>query len=144
MIRGNEKIVVLHSHGYLPIYRERNNQKHFDSIVLTTDEYFKNYDSYSSFGYKSLFNHLNETCYFVGNSISDYEEQKVLSSHFRKYPSRFNYCYCSSKDLPIEAQMYKTIFLIKIGVIPLWYGTHNDYVEELYKYAEALSGKTLR
>ena len=142
-IWNDTKIAILHSHGYLSS-RPFSTSKHFDSIVLTTDEYFKNYENPSSYGYDSLYNQLNKTSCFVGNSITDYEEQKVISTHFNKHPAQFHFCYCSSDKLPIVAQVYKTIFLLKIGIIPLWYSSHNLYKDEFYQYAERVSGKRLR
>lgn len=137
---NGEKIVVIHSHGFLD---DPPSKKQLDSIVLTTEEYFDNYNTPSSYGYSNLFNHLNITCSFVGNSITDYEEQKVINAHFNKFPAQFHYCFCSSKDVPLETMMYKTIFLIKIGVIPLWYKSHDDYKEEFYRYAERLTSDVL-
>ena len=73
-----------------------------------------------------LFEHLNETCCFVGNSITDYEEQKVLKKHFDMYPSSFHFAFLYAKSFTSPDVLYKTIFLLKIGVIPIWYKDHKD------------------
>lgn len=77
-------------------------------------------------------------CCFVGNGLTDYEEQKVVSKHFNDYPSSFHFYYNSIEGLPIEAIMYKTIFLLKIGIIPLWYSSHDEYKNEFYSFAKTL------
>ena len=110
-----------------------------DSVVLTTEEYFENYRYPSSYGYANLYSHLDETCCFVGNSLTDYEEQKVISAHFKRHPSQFHYWYdAKTEEKSVEAIMYKTVFLLKIGVIPLWYSNHSDYQEILFEYANHL------
>lgn len=130
----NNKINIIHSHGLLPSKQSQRiymNDDYYNSIVLTTDEYISNYYKSSSYGYEQLFEHLDKTCYFVGNSIADYEEQKVISSHFKKYPSQFHFAFFCSKDMNFHAILYKTIFMLKIGVIPLWFSSHDAYIEEI-------------
>ena len=135
---------VTHSHGFIPKSPDPVLKVHFESVVLTTKEYFENYKKSSSYGYEELYKHLNKICCFVGNGLTDYEEQKIISKHFSDNPSSFHFFYNSMEGLPIEAIMYKTIFLLKIGVIPLWYTSHEDYKNEFYEYAENLSGVKLR
>ncbi len=129
---------VIHSHGFIPKYPEPVLGQNYDSIVLTTNEYFENYKNPSSYGYSQLYEHLNKICCFIGNGLTDYEEQKVVSKHFNDYPSSFHFYYNSIEGLPIEAIMYKTIFLLKIGVIPLWYSSHDEYKNEFYSFAKVL------
>lgn len=140
----NQHIRVIHSHGYIPKAPDKVLKKHYASVVLTTSEYFENYKNPKSYGYSQLYNHLDRICFFVGNGLTDYEEQKVVSKHFNDHPSQFHFFYGSLRDAPIEAVMYKTIFLLKIGVIPLWYTSHDDYKAELYDYAEKLINQKLR
>ncbi len=137
-------LAVLHSHGFLPKKPEPVLKKHINSIVLTTNEYFDNYKNNSSYGYKSLYNHLDDICYFVGNGLIDYEEQKVIDEHFHNHPSQFHFCFFSKKGISLEAIVYKTIFLLKLGIIPLWYDDHSIYKDELYEYAETLINQKLR
>lgn len=129
---------VIHSHGFIPKAPEPILKQDYDSIVLTTNEYFENYKNPSSYGYSQLYNHLNKICSFVGNGLTDYEEQKVISKHFSDHPSSFHFFYGSTQGLPIEAIMYKTIFLLKIGIIPLWYSSHDEYKKEFFSYAKML------
>ncbi len=129
---------VIHSHGFIPKFPNPVFAYHYRSLVLTTDEYFANYKSPSSYGYKQLYDHLNDTCCFVGNSLTDYEEQKVISNHFEDHPSQFHYFYGSTEGLSDEVILYKTLFLLRMGVIPLWYPSHAAYKAEFRKYAKSL------
>lgn len=137
-IDSTAPVNVIHSHGYLP-KTSPIPKKYFNSVVLTTDEYFDNYKYPSAYGYSSLYFHLDDTCCFVGNSLTDYEEQKVISAHFAKNPASFHYWYGAFEDRPIEAIMYKTVFLLKIGVIPLWFSDHDQYKGEFFNYAKGLN-----
>jgi len=135
---------IIHTHGFIPKAPELVLKQNYDSIVLTTNEYFENYKSPSSYGYSELYNQLDKVCSFVGNSLTDYEEQKVISRHFNDHPSQFHFCYFSLEKMTIETVIYKTIFLLKIGIIPFWYESHDKYVEEFYNYAETICGHKLR
>lgn len=135
---------ITHSHGFIPKAPDPVLKVHYQSVVLTTKEYFDNYKKPSSYGYEELYKHLDKICCFVGNGLTDYEEQKVISKHFSDNPSSFHFFYNSMEGLPIEVIMYKTIFLLKIGIIPLWYNSHEQYKNELYEYAERICGYKLR
>lgn len=137
LVDPTSAVNVVHSHGYLPKVRPIP-KRFFNSVVLTTGEYFNNYKFPRSFGYSALYNHLDNTCCFVGNSLTDYEEQKVISAHFAKNPSSFHYWYGAIENRPVEAVMYKTIFLLKMGVIPLWFNGHDEYKREFFDFAERL------
>ncbi len=127
---------VFHPHGFASKKsRDRNGKILLDGIVLTTEEYIDAYASPQSTGYRILFEQLEETCCFIGNSITDYEEQKVLKKHLDKYPSSFHFAYLWCKDFGAYEVLYKTIFLLKIGIIPLWYKNHNEYKNLLKQYA---------
>ena len=135
-LNESSNLTIYHTHGYASKrIRDRNGNIDLDGIVLTTEEYIDAYASQKSNPYHILFEHLNETCCFVGNSITDYEEQKVLKKHIDKYPSSFHYAFLQCDDFCDRKVLYKTIFLLKIGIIPLWYEHHRDYKEILKLYA---------
>ena len=145
LYKGNDKdvynsILITHSHGYLP---NKYFKKHLDSVVLTTNEYIDSYSSERSYGYRCLMEHLNDICSFVGNSITDHEEQKVLKKHFNKHPSSFHFYYDEGNSEETEIILYKSIYLIKIGVIPLWYSKHNEYANNFNEYANNITGKNI-
>lgn len=131
---------IIHTHGYLPKPAKDFIKIYKNTIVLTTDEYIDNYRNPSSYGYRNLFNELNHTTYFIGNSITDYEEQKVIASHFKKHPSQFHFCFQKYEYHNQISMIYKTIFLLKIGVIVLWYNSHDDYKDMLFNFAEEKLG----
>ena len=72
----------------------------------------------------------------IRSDLTSCEGQKVVSAHFDKHPNQFHYWYRAKGKESIEAIMYKTIFFLKIGVIPLWYDSHNDYCDIFLKYTK--------
>lgn len=133
VIDFKKDVNIVHSHGYLPKCNPTN--KNFKSIVLTTREYIDNYKNTTSYGYDELFKHLDESCYFIGNSLTDYEEQKVIVNHFNKKPHIFHFYMGAIKGFGYKTILYKTIYLLRMGVIPLWYYSHDDYIKELIAYS---------
>lgn len=126
---------IIHSHGFLP-YENRmlKDEDYYSTIVLTSSEYFDNYKTSRSYGFKNLYKHLDLTCFFIGNSITDYEEQKVISAHFKKHPSQYHFAFfVPDNDMDDKAKLYKTIFMLKIGIIPLWYNSYDEYLDELLR-----------
>ena len=118
------KIVeVIHSHGFI---RKTNPSKiHLRSVVLTNEDYILAYRTSRSYSYSKLYNHLKQTCTFVGNSITDYEEQKVLAAFHSDYPSRFHYSLKRrSGDNLVDC--YVSLFLLKLGIIPLWFNNYDE------------------
>lgn len=122
---------IEHCHGILQNYYPDKYQLEIfkKTLVLSTDEYISAYKR-NGYASESLFNHLNETCIFVGNSITDYEEQKVLREHIEKYPSAYHYAFFK-KENNEKNNICKTLFLLKIGIIPIWFNNFGEYLHEL-------------
>lgn len=124
---NNEKndngIKIIHSHGFLPM--ENFDNVHKESIVLSSFEYMDTYKEHNSYAYKKLYEQLNTTNLIVGNSISDYEEQKVFRNHHNEYLSKYNFALLKkSKELWMDA--YKSKYLFSIGIVPIFF---NDYTD---------------
>ena len=133
-IKDEANIAVLHPHGYLPksMASPTEFDKYKDSVVLTSEEYFAAYASSRSIAYSMLYEHLDETCYCIGNSVTDYEEQKVLSKHFSDCPSSFHYVFLvDEEDILSRTNLYRSVFLLKIGLIPIWFNSHGEYRDML-------------
>jgi hypothetical protein len=84
------------------------------------------YLSPRAYARKQLNEQLKFTNILLGNSLSDYEEQKVFFAHHERYLSRFNYIfttYNSSSNAWMDR--YKTIYYLKMGVIPVFF---SDYI----------------
>lgn len=123
-------IVINHIHGVVS-YRfggiTKNQIK--QSIVLTNEEYFKAYQSNKGYAYKSLNKALNKTRIFVGNSITDYEEQKVIKNNFDKHPNHYHFALLKYDGGELE--FYRCLRLFRIGIIPI-------YFEDYYSMANFL------
>lgn len=117
-------INVYHPHGFYP-YTTSKPQPY--SLILSSYEYMNAYLPQSAYAREQLDKQLKFTNILLGNSLSDYEEQKVLFAHHKRYLSRFNYIfttYNSSSNAWMDK--YKTIYYLKMGVIPVFF---KDYIE---------------
>lgn len=124
---NNEKndagIQIVHSHGFLPF--EDFDDIHKESIVLSSFEYMDTYKNNNSYAYRKLYEQLNKTNIIIGNSISDYEEQKVFRNHHNEYLSSFSFVLLKKSD-ELWMDNYKTKYLFSLGVIPLFFNDYQD------------------
>ncbi len=121
--KNGKGIKIIHSHGFLPF--ENFDDIHKESIVLSSFEYMDTYKDYNSYAYRKLYGQLNTTNLIVGNSISDYEEQKVFRNHHNEYLSKYNFALLKkSEELWMDA--YKTKYLFSIGIVPLFFSDYSD------------------
>lgn len=117
-------INIYHPHGFYPYTTSKPRPY---SLILSSYEYMNTYLSPGAYARKQLNEQLKFTNILLGNSLSDYEEQKVFFAHHERYLSRFNYIfttYNSSGNAWMDR--YKTIYYLKMGVIPVFF---NDYIE---------------
>lgn len=121
-------IVVEHTHGLLPFKGETAN--HRKSIVLAHDEYLDNYSTTSSYSYSKLYNQLRKRNLIIGNSIADYEEQKVFYNHHKMYLNEFSYA-LMVKNSADWLNYYTVVSLYKIGVIPVFFDSFPDMCDYL-------------
>lgn len=119
--KSNIGIKIIHSHGFLPF--ENFDGVHKESVVLSSFEYMDTYKDYNSYAYRKLYEQLNTTNLIVGNSISDYEEQKVFRNHHNEYLSKYSFALLKKSEEP-WMDAYKSKYLFSIGIIPLFF---NDY-----------------
>lgn len=123
--------IILHLHGYLP--RDTNTDKMRDSIVLSSLEYMQAYRSGRMFCYSNLVSQLHTTNLMIGNSISDYEEQKVLRQNIYNNPSEFQFM-LTTKNNEIWMDRCQIMFLMQMGVIPVYFNSFaemNKYLQKL-------------
>lgn len=139
------KVTVVHTHGFIPhdLKTTKDLEFYMSNLVVTTDDYYKAYNSPGVYSYKKLNKQLDNTCYFVGNSITDYEEQKVIGTHFLNNPADFHFALLSKQGKNIYQIMYKTVFLINIGIIPLWFNSFEEIKEDLKKKADEFIDATI-
>ncbi len=133
-VLSNEKITIIHNHGL--IYKDDNDKKQEKGVVFTNNEYLRAYKNSNSASYKKLFNHLDKTCMFVGNSITDYEEQKVIKVRHDNCRSEFHYMLKKTPELKTgkgerisenaekilekKREIIERTFF-KMGIIILWF-----------------------
>lgn len=114
---------IVHSHGFFP-YRSK-----YHGIILSTFEYIKGYTD-GRYPYKKLKEQLEKTNYLIGNSLSDYEEQKVFSICFNQYPSNWHFMF-TRKENNNWINAYKTVFFMRMGVIPVYFNNFSDMTNYL-------------
>lgn len=142
--KHNNSIEIIHSHGFLPDTKVSldNINDYIKDIVLTNDEYINAYKTINSYAYHQLYDFLNDTCCFIGNSITDYEEQKVISTIYSTSTSSFHFAFLSmpngNKKEIDNLVLYKSFTLLSFGIIPLWFTNIGDLKEYLYQISENL------
>ncbi len=116
---------IVHPHGFYPCGKKSTPK----GIILSTAEYIRGYSS-GRYPYKKLQEQLQKTNYLIGNSLSDYEEQKVFSNCFSKTPSNWHFL-LTKKEQNNWINVYKTIYFMKIGVIPVFFDDYSDITDYL-------------
>lgn len=119
---SNVDVVIIHSHGLIPGKECLKLKKYKDSLVFSNDEYNTAYKYSHSFSYEQLKTQLVKTNIFVGNSISDYEEQKIIKNLHDDNLSKFHLA-LMIKNPDYYVNVYNAIRLMKIGVICIFFDT---------------------
>ena len=130
-----EGINVVHLHGYLPLnYLERKDKSKCESsLVLSHQEYLNAYKTKSSFTAGNLYNQLSFRNVIIGNSLQDYEEQKVFYNHHRNNLSEYSYIFIFKENIN-KLNYFKICTFYKLGVIPIFF----DNPKELNKYLRTI------
>lgn len=122
-------IEVVHSHGFLPLHGKT--RKH--DLVFSSYEYMEAYRRSNSYARKKLSEQLKHTNILVGNSLADYEEQKVFYINHQRNLSHYDYLFLR-KHTKDWMNHYIYIYFIKMGVIPVFFDTFdtmNTYLKAL-------------
>lgn len=122
---------ILHLHGYFP-RNEKITKALQNSIVLSSIEYMQAYRSGRMFCYSNLVKQLHVTNLMIGNSISDYEEQKVLRQNIYNNPSEYQFM-LTTKNNEIWMDRCQTVFLMQMGVIPVYFNSFDEMNRYLQK-----------
>lgn len=119
------KVEIIHSHGFFPYNTSGKPTSH--SLILSGYEYMDGYEKSASYARKQLTEQLRKINIIIGNSMTDYEEQKVFFSHHRKYVSDFSFLFTRSSGVGNEwMDYYKLIYYWKMGVIPVFFDTFTN------------------
>ncbi len=126
-------IPIIHSHGFYPY--GASGSKHAHSIIFSCFEYMNGYLKSGSYARTKLYEHIKRPCILIGNSLSDYEEQKVFFLHHRVYLSQFSYMFTTKSPASDRwMDIYKSIYFFKMGVIPVFF----DDFPQMIKYLKKL------
>lgn len=129
----NEKIVINHIHGIIKKQEESILKKIYrDSIVLSNDEYIKSYRN-NGYSYSRLKEQLRKPCFFVGNSITDYEEQKAIKNQFENNIGIFHFALLKFEGEELE--FYRMLRMIRLGILPIYFQNYDEIANELKSIA---------
>ena len=132
IFKGRSKVtslpIIYHTHGFWP-YSETKTKTHKKSIVLSSIEYMESYQSLQDYSAQKLNSFIDDTCILVGNSLSDYEEQKIFKGHHKKNMAQFSFLFLCEKD--VWRRKYYLIYFLQIGVIPIFFKTFDEMVDFL-------------
>lgn len=127
---GIPHVTVSHSHGFFPSVVATSTPH---SIVLSCYEYMEGY--LNGYAKKKLRSQLKHSNIIIGNSMADYEEQKVFYSNHRRNRAHFDFIFLKSNGTEnLWMDRYQTIYFIKMGVIPVFFSDFdemNGYLKRL-------------
>ncbi len=127
---GKVGIRVIHPHGFLPYNRGMGGYP--SALIFSSFEYMNGYLYPKSYARNKLYEHIMQPCILVGNSLSDYEEQKVFFLHHKKYLSQFSYLFTTKRDSVNRwMDIYKSVYFLKMGVIPVFFDDYPQMVRYL-------------
>lgn len=97
----NSFVPIYHVHGFLPYKSKAKERKDLlKNIVLTEDDYFKLYNNSSHWQVAiQLESFKDDICLFVGNSITDFNEKKLLN--YTKQKGKKHYAIFHKENLSI-------------------------------------------
>ncbi len=122
------RITIIHNHGYMN--KIKNNVTEH-GIVFTNNEYIDAYNTGTTKCYTAFYNHLDKTCFFIGNSITDYEEQKIIRRRHSEVFSEFHFMLQKEPSLMQKSFIEKSFF--DMGIIILWFKDYSDIGEFIRK-----------
>jgi|GEM_PF-1223404 hypothetical protein len=82
---------IYHVHGYLPYeVKDKEMIDGADTIVLSEDDYFKLYNNSNHWQVAiQLQSFKDDVCLFIGNSVTDYNEKRILNYTKQKFKCHF-------------------------------------------------------
>lgn len=116
---------TVNPHGFIKDYRLKAISKPNSDIVLSSFEYMNGYSFSNNRARRITREHLDRVNVIIGNSLSDYEEQKVFRLRYLKNRSHRSFLFAKELD-DIELNIMKALYFSSIGVI---YCPIKDYSE---------------
>lgn len=113
---GSECNNTVNPHGFIKDYRIKAISKSNSDIVLSSFEYMNGYSFSNSRARRITREHLDKVNVIIGNSLSDYEEQKVFRLKYLNNRSYRSFLFAKELD-DIELNIMKALYFSSIGVI---------------------------
>jgi len=125
---STDELPIYHVHGYLPL----NNSVEKHNIIFSEDSYHTQFvDLYSWSNLEQLYTYMNNTCLFIGISLTDPNLRRLLDISNRKNEGNKHFII---KKLPAQnSPTYNLEIMLqeqdayKLGLNVIWLSTHNEY-----------------
>lgn len=126
-------IPIYHVHGYLP--KEVSDEEMMDyanEIVLSEDDYFRLYNNSNHWQVAiQLQSFKDDVCLFIGNSITDYNEKRILNYTKQKFKKHF--AIFVRDGLSISDILKISNYYLKICNIEIIWANSIDDISEMIK-----------
>lgn len=132
----SEEIPIYHVHGYLPKSETIKNH----NLVFSEDGYHTQFiDPYSWSNLIQLYKYMNNSCLFIGVSLSDPNLRRILDISKRKNGDGINKHFIIKKMPSQESSVYKLQIQLEeqdalmLGLNVIWVSDYDEYSEILEK-----------
>ena len=126
-------IPIYHVHGYLPKEVSDEEMMYYaNEIVLSEDDYFRLYNNSNHWQVAiQLQSFKDDVCLFIGNSITDYNEKRILNYTKQKFKKHFAIFVRDS--LSISDILKISNYYLKICNIEIIWANSIDDISEMIK-----------
>lgn len=131
-----DEIPIYHVHGYLP--RNEKIEKH--NLVFSEDGYHTQFiDPYSWSNLIQLYKYMNNSCLFIGVSLSDPNLRRILDISRRKNEGDGNKHFIIKKLPPKDSSVYDLQLMLEeqdslmLGLNVIWVSDYDEYPKVLEK-----------
>lgn len=131
-----DQIPIYHVHGYLP--KNEKIEKH--NLVFSEDGYHTQFiDPYSWSNLIQLYKYMNNSCLFIGVSLSDPNLRRILDISRRKNEGDGNKHFIIKKLPPKDSSVYDLQLMLEeqdalmLGLNVIWVSDYDEYPKVLEK-----------
>ena len=127
----NEFMPIYHVHGYIP-YEKSIDKSLVNNIVLSEDDYFNLYTNSNNWQVAiQLQTFKDDICLFVGNSITDYNEKRLLNDTKQKFKHHFAIMFTDNLG---ATDLYKitNYFFVTYNIDIIWVKDKHEYNNLIY------------
>lgn len=134
-----DEVPIYHVHGYLP--KDEKIEKH--NLVFSEDGYHTQFiDPYSWSNLIQLYKYMNNSCIFIGISLTDPNIRRLLDISKRKNKSNSNKHFIIKKLPPKDSSTFDLQLMLEeqdslmLGLNVIWVSDYDDYPKVLEKILE--------